>query len=425
MSGIAAKVRWVATVPAACGAAVGLAGGGYLGVLTANAWRARSPFDPDNTPTVVVLVPAHDERLGIATTVAGLLRAAYPPERRRVVVIADNCTDDTAAQAAAAGAVVWERVDPDHRGKGYALRWAFDRILADGGTDVVVVVDADTLVAANLLTTIGGAVRAGADVVQVDYRVRNPAASWRTRLMDVAFTCSHRVRGRGREALGLSAGLRGNGMAFTTRVLRAHPPAARSAVEDVEYGVELGLAGVRIWYVDATNVDGDMPASADAARSQRTRWEVGRSEIRRRFVPPLTRRAIGSGDALAADLAADLVLPPMVTTVAAAVASVLISPLASRSARRPIRAAAGVGLAGIAAHVLSGVALSQSSWRAVPALLRVPGYALWKVRLAVSKNWRNERRTGTQWTRSQRSYEPPSPHTGGPSMATSTNPSPS
>ena len=47
-----------------------------------------------------------------------------------MVVIADNCTDDTALIAEAAGATVMVRNRPDSRGKGQALRWAMDKVLA-------------------------------------------------------------------------------------------------------------------------------------------------------------------------------------------------------------------------------------------------------------------------------------------------------
>ncbi len=53
--------------------------------------------------------------------------------------------DDTAAIAAAAGARVLVRDAPDARGKGQALRWAMDLLLAeDAPLDAFVVVDADT-----------------------------------------------------------------------------------------------------------------------------------------------------------------------------------------------------------------------------------------------------------------------------------------
>src|SRR5687767_7881535 len=57
-------------------------------------------------PRTAVLIPSHDEELGIAATVTGLRTQLAPTDR--LIVIADNCSDGTAAAARAAGAEVIE-----------------------------------------------------------------------------------------------------------------------------------------------------------------------------------------------------------------------------------------------------------------------------------------------------------------------------
>ena len=102
---------------------------GYLALLTALSGR------PDATPTctaypkIDIVVPAHDESLGIAGTLASLSAVDYPRSRYRIFVVADNCTDDTAQRATAAGACVILRTVPEARGKGHALAFAFDGLL--------------------------------------------------------------------------------------------------------------------------------------------------------------------------------------------------------------------------------------------------------------------------------------------------------
>src|SRR4029077_15010006 len=144
-------------------------------------------------------------------------------DRFRVLVVADNCSDATAALARAAGAQVLERNDPEHRGKGYALAYAFAASRAHGRADAVVVVDADSEASTNLLEASAARIEAGAEVVQAHYGVLNARASWRTRLMSIAMTSFHRVRSRARERLGLSCGIRGNGWCITHRLLRHVP----------------------------------------------------------------------------------------------------------------------------------------------------------------------------------------------------------
>ena len=86
--------------------------------------------DVSGDTDVVVLVPAHDEEGTIAHCVEAFENQTYPRERYRVVVVADNCTDDTAGIASRAGAEVLLRDEPDALGKGRALRWAMDQLLA-------------------------------------------------------------------------------------------------------------------------------------------------------------------------------------------------------------------------------------------------------------------------------------------------------
>ena len=90
-------------------------------------------------------------------------------------------------------AEVLERQNQELRGKGYALAFAFEKLLAEGTTDAVVVVDADTIVSAHLLDAYAARLAAGAVAVQAHYGVQNPNASWRTRLMRIALAMFHQV----------------------------------------------------------------------------------------------------------------------------------------------------------------------------------------------------------------------------------------
>ncbi|NUS97256.1 MAG: glycosyltransferase [Gemmatimonadaceae bacterium] len=353
--------------------------------------RADTRFD--------VIVPAHDEEAGIAETVRSLLAIAYPPERFRVIVVADNCTDATAERARSAGARVMERVDPVHRGKGYALAAAFDASASEGFADAVVVVDADTVVTPNLLGAFAARIARGAEAMQAEYGVRNATASWRTRLIVIAFALFHTTRSLARERLRLSCGLRGNGMCFTHALLRRVPHRAASIVEDIEFGVALGLAGVRVAYVDEAEVLGEMPAQASAARTQRERWEGGRAALARAHVPTLLRHGVERRDRVALDLAADLLVPPLTWLALASLGGTMVSLyVAHRGGSIAVPAAWIVSLVALAIYIARGVQLSGLGARAVLDLAWAPGYALWKLALLFTPR----RRRTTEWVRTAR-----------------------
>ncbi len=397
----------VSDVALGVAAVPGALAGVYLAALSV---PARLAVPAKNQSLMLsVVVPAHNEAADIADTVASLLATDYPADRRRVVVVADNCTDNTAALAKQAGADVFERHNLDQRGKGYALEFAFQRLLTETETDAVIVVDADTVVSRNLLQACAARLAAGEEVVQADYQVRNAESSWRTRLLHIAFTAFHEVRSTGRERFGLSCGLRGNGMAFSRSALERVPHAAFSIVEDLEYGIALGRAGIRVAYAHDAWVQGHMPSDAKSSESQRDRWEGGRRLIRQRHGRSLVHTALSKQDKVVGDLAADVLVPPLgqlgvallTTSVVTTGGSLLARRMTGRSWGSPVVAL--VGLGGLVFHVAEGWRRSGTGAAGLLDLVRAPVYVAWKLgrRLA----GRNNDSVPGEWVRTQRSDE--------------------
>jgi cellulose synthase/poly-beta-1,6-N-acetylglucosamine synthase-like glycosyltransferase len=351
---------------------------GYLFLLTVSSSRLPVPGGPRPTTRFRLLIPAHNEAAGIAATVQNLLSLDYPRELFDVQVIADNCTDDTAAKAADAGALVLVRNDETLRGKGYALHYAFERLPANA--DAAVVVDADTVVSPNLLTAFAARLESGALAVQADYAVSNPQASWRTRLMAIAFGAFHIVRSRGRERLGVSCGLRGNGMCFSARVLREVPHEAYSIVEDVEYGIRLAEAGHRVVYADEAHVYGEMVSGAKAARSQRSRWEGGRAALSKKYARRLLSQGL-RGNRVLLDLAADVLVPPLSKIAVATVAGAFVAFTAAFvfGGFGVSRVVFGASFAMLVAYVGRGWAVSGTGVRGLIDLALAPVYVIWKM----------------------------------------------
>jgi cellulose synthase/poly-beta-1,6-N-acetylglucosamine synthase-like glycosyltransferase len=374
----------------------------WLLVLTLLSWRPK-PLPLASAPSLRfdLIVPAHDEASGIATTVKSLLALDYPVDLRRVVVIADNCTDDTAARAREAGALVLERHDLTLRGKGYALKEAFARSLdAPFTAGAVVVIDADTVVSPNLLRAFEARLSRGAQAAQADYRVRNPEASWRTRLMTIALAAFHQVRSLGRARLGVSSGLRGNGMCLRTSLLRAVPYDAFSLVEDLEYGLRLGEARICVEYAPEALVFGEMVSEAAGSRSQRLRWEQGRALLRRSHGFSLLCRGLAQRSLLLLDLALDVLIPPLaqllVAEVGALLAFALLWAVLGVGGAAALACAFALGCLGV--YVLGGWWHSATGARGLLDLAFAPVYVVWKLalprRAAAAK--------GPEWIRTSR-----------------------
>jgi cellulose synthase/poly-beta-1,6-N-acetylglucosamine synthase-like glycosyltransferase len=374
---------------------------GYLFTLTILSARTDPPPHPEPRLRFDIVVPAHNEEQGIATTIANLRQLDYPAELVRIIVVADNCTDDTAVRARKAGARVLVRDDTTRQGKGYALEFAFAQLVDEAVADAVVVVDADSQVSANFLRAFSARFERGAPAVQVRYGVRNRDASWRTRLMSIAFATFHDLRSLGRERLGLSCGLRGNGMGFLREVLREVPHDAFSIVEDIEYGIALARKGHRIWYVDEADVVGDMAASEGASRSQRQRWEGGRWKLAKKHGLRLFREAIRNRDRALFDVAVDVIVPPLSTIVIASLAGTLASGIAvaSGTASPIVLVPWGASLLMLGVYVVRGVVLSGTGLRGFVDLAAAPAYIAWKIAFARSNA------KATEWIRTTRPAE--------------------
>ncbi len=395
---------------------------GYLGVLTGAAWWARSrgrdrtPLRPSPRHRFAVLVPAHDEERLIATTVASVLALDYPGELVSLHVVADNCADRTAEIARAAGATVHDRRDPHNPGKGPALGWLLSRIMSGADVpDAVVVMDADSSLSPTFLRVADAALD-NADVVQGFYSVRDPATSPATGLRYAALALRHYLRPLGRTAIGGSCGLYGNGMVFRTEVLARHG-FSNHLTEDAELQMELLLDGVRVAFAPDAVVEAEMPATLAAARTQNERWELGRAQVGRRFMPTLARRVLGPRDAnrdakrdanrvAYADAIADHLVPPLSVVAAATVAGAASGTLLAvvsrgRVGRRAARLGA-LNAAVLTAHVVSGLVMVRAPRAVYRSLLDVPRLVLWKVAL-----WARvlRRPSDVGWVRTARNEE--------------------
>jgi cellulose synthase/poly-beta-1,6-N-acetylglucosamine synthase-like glycosyltransferase len=353
--------------------------------------RSKSRGVKNRFERLAVVVPAHNEEANAGACIASLQHAERPDFQVEIVVVADNCNDRTAEVAAKSGARTLIRTDLDHRGKGYALDFAFKSLLAEG-VGAFLVVDADTEVAPNFLREAGGMLQWGADAVQCRYLVKNAGESIRTRLMNVAFLAFNVTRPRGRDRLGLSCGIYGNGFGMRRETLEQVPYLAASVVEDLEYHLCLIRAAKRVRFVDHATVRGAMPAAGKGVETQRSRWEGGRLRIVRERTPGLALDVM-NGRFRALEPMLDLLLLPLAFHV-----TLLI--VAASTPYPIVRAAGLLGLAVVAMHLLVAIFVGRGGWRDFAALLAAPFYVFWKLLLIPSlvRSSKND----SAWVRTER-----------------------
>ena len=339
------------------------------------------PLTPSSSSRLAVLIPAHNEEVGIVRTIESIRPQLN--ESDRLLVIADNCTDATAQVARVAGAEVLERMDATNRGKGFALAYGMEHLAVDPPT-VLAVIDADMRLESGTLEAMRAAVAATSRPVQaVDLLMPPEGATAKALISAFAFAFKNHVRTLGADRLRIPCLLRGTGMAFPWAVISKANLATGNIVEDMQLGIDLAIAGHPPVFCPDARVTGQLPDQSSAATTQRTRWEHGHLQTIRRNVPRLVWEAIRQRRPSLFALALDLAVPPLALLVvlwAAVLAGSAAAVVFGASSLLPIYLSLASGSLLVASILLAWARFARNILPA-RSLLMVPLYILWKLPL--------------------------------------------
>ncbi|HEX8407058.1 MAG TPA: glycosyltransferase family 2 protein [Duganella sp.] len=311
-------------------------------------------------PRIAVLVPAHNEEAGLAATLASLMPQLQAGDR--VLVVADNCADDTAGVARRAGADVRERRHATERGKGYALDFGV-RALAADAPEVLIIIDADCLVADGALAKLAHVCATRQRPVQALYLMYAPGGSLMKKIAEFAWVVKNQVRPLGFHRLGLPCQLMGTGMAFPWSIISTASLANGHIVEDMKLGLDLALAGTPPLFCPDALVSSTFPTSNSGTDTQRTRWEHGHLSMIVSEAPRLLWRGLAKGSVKSVAMALDLSVPPvallcLLTLAVSALAALLaVFTGAHTPLLLAVAALAGLGLAVLLAWLRFGRAI--------------------------------------------------------------------
>lgn len=244
-------------------------------------------------PSIVAVIPAHDEAHTLPAAVSGLRAQTVPPDR--ILVVADNCTDATTSVAAVLGVEVLMTEGNTHRKAG-ALNQALGTLLpAMDADDLVLVTDADSALAPAFLAAastwlrgdpdsgaVGGVFAGGPGGGLVGALQRNEYCRYAREI----------ARRRGHATV-----LTGTATLFRVRVLREVAgargdvlPGRRGSVydtlaltEDNEITLAIKTLGHRTMSPAACRVHTEVMASWHDLWQQRLRWQRGALENLRAY----------------------------------------------------------------------------------------------------------------------------------------------
>jgi len=272
-----------------------------LKVTAAAVWSARArrgARESNPLPFVSVLIPARNEERVIATTIAEVVaqdyRAPNGTPRFEILAIDDASTDETGAILASLAAQhdhlrVLTRTMVDGGGKASALNAALPFCRGD----VIVVFDADILIAPSFLNTLIAGLDVSVAGVQARVRIYNGTAHPLAACQNDEFATYHKVMQHGRDAFDGAVGLGGQGQAvWASAIRRVGGWHTGASTEDLDLTVRLVLAGFRVRFCPEAVVWQEGVTSLPALLRQRRRWFAGNLRVCFTYLWPLLKTPV-------------------------------------------------------------------------------------------------------------------------------------
>lgn len=265
------------------------------------------------SPSIAVLIPAHNEEAGLSATLSSIRNQLA--RGNRILVVADNCLDRTADVARQAGVDVVERHHATLRGKGYALNFGVQS-LAAAPPDIVIIIDADCIVGDGAIARLASLAAQHRRPVQALYLMHAPAGSGPLKkIAAFAWLVKNKVRPLGWFRLDWPCQLMGTGMAFPWQIISTARLDTGHIAEDMHLGIELALAGTAPIFCPHALIHSYFPTNSEGAHSQRTRWEHGHLSMITNTAPAILFAALRRRSAGLLAFGLDLSVPPLALLV--------------------------------------------------------------------------------------------------------------
>lgn len=224
-----------------------------------------------------IVIAARNEEMVIGNLIDSIHKQDYPSDLVTIFVVADNCTDKTAEIAREKGCVCYERFDDEHKTKGFALQFLFDKIEEDYGRksfEGYFVFDADNLLKEDYITKMNDAFDSGEKIITSYRHSKNFDENWIASTYAIHWLRSIRTGHRARSVLRLATNIQGTGFLFASELVK-NGWKYTSLTEDRAFTVDAVSQGYQITYQDTAIFYDEQPTNLKIALRQRLRWAKG------------------------------------------------------------------------------------------------------------------------------------------------------
>ncbi|NQY06765.1 MAG: glycosyltransferase family 2 protein [Flavobacteriaceae bacterium] len=226
-------------------------------------------LDKSNSNSIVILIPAYKEDDVIEETVRSALQQEYPEFLFDIVVISDSLHSKTLSRLTSLPITVF-KVSFSNPTKVKALNYALNEL--EVSYDIALILDADNIMEKKFLRDISTAFTSGYSIIQAHRKAKNHNTAMAV-LDGISEEINNHIFRKGHNAIGLSCGLVGSGMAFNFSYLKTMLREV-TAVGGFDKELEFKIIAKRhfIVYLDKTYIYDEKIATLQDFKRQRTRW---------------------------------------------------------------------------------------------------------------------------------------------------------
>lgn len=224
-----------------------------------------------------VVIAARNENNVINYLIESIKKQKYPSELVDIFVVADNCTDNTADVARDAGAIVFERFNKQHVGKGYALDFALKIIKSKYNKyEGYFVFDADNLLDENYIVEMNKVFDNKYKIITSYRNSKNYDTNWISAGYSLWFLREARFLNNSRMILKTGCAISGTGFLVHDDIIEKNNGWKHHLLtEDIEFSIDNAIQGEIIGYCDKAKIYDEQPYDFEQSWNQRLRWAKG------------------------------------------------------------------------------------------------------------------------------------------------------
>jgi len=253
----------------------------YFIYAFASAFKHKvKPPERSSKNRFAVLIPGYKEDMVIVDVAREALNQDYPSEYYDVIVIADSFKKETLDSLYELPVTV-NIVSFEKSSKSKALNKTLADI-PDDRYDAVMILDADNVMAPDVLSKMNDALNAGYTAIQGHRLAKNMDTPFS--LLDaISEEINNFIFRKGHRVLGVSSALIGSGMAFTFDIYKYYMATIDSYGEDKELEFKLLENGHKIEYIHDALIHDEKVSVSKVFVRQRARWLFNQVLYARRF----------------------------------------------------------------------------------------------------------------------------------------------